>query len=364
MNGRLRSAGRGVLLLSFSLANAAGAQLEPDEPPQIDATEARDVARDDFRRASRLAQSGDWAAALSSYSAAQARYPHATTLYNIGYCYEKLGDFAAALRDTLASLSFDTRFAGRGLAADLRERALRAAQELRVKVAVIEVSPNAPDLELRIDGSPLETFHFEHRLLGFAVAERAEPSFSPITGSIGIVVNEGAHRIEWRSAGTGETRQLSLVAGATERLELPGRARVAPKPLSLSAPPPAAAPQESPNAPEPAGEYASSWARPVGVGSLALAGTAALVGLGASFVAYDTQRSLDERCTSDGVCPASQAERIQRFETATTVADIGFVSAAVFAGAGVALLVWSPASPASARLELRDGPGLRLRARF
>ncbi|HEX6274793.1 MAG TPA: hypothetical protein VFZ53_17245 [Polyangiaceae bacterium] len=357
-----RSAGTLVLLYS-SWASAAGAEQETKEPRQNETTEARDAAREEFRRASRLAQSGDWASALTSYSVAHARYPHATTLYNIGYCHEKLGNFAAALRDTLASLRFETRFADRGLAADLRERALLASRELLAKVAVVEVSPNAPDLELRIDGRPLEALSVENRLLAFAAADGAAPSFSPVRQPIQIVANAGAHRIEWRTEGGGNTREISLTAGSTERLELPDTPRVPQKSPARTAPLPVAVPAKPSSVAE-RDQGSSSWARTVGVGSLALAGGAALVGVGASLVAIDTQRALDEHCTRDGECPASQADRIERFESSTTVANVGFVSAAVLAGAGVTLLFFGPASPTAARLEYEHGPRLKLVRRF
>jgi hypothetical protein len=360
----LRSAGGALLFFCSSWASAAGAQPAPEEPRQSEPTEARDAAREEFRRASRLAQSGNWVSALASYSAAHARYPHATTLYNIGYCHEKLGDFAAALRDTLASLRFETLFPDRGLADDLRERALLAWRELHEKVAVVEVTPNASDLELRIDGRPLETLSFENRLLGFAATQGDVSNFTPVGQPIRIVANAGALGIEWKTSGVSGTRQLSLAAGSVERLELPEVARVtppSPTPSTAALPP---VPPKPASVPELDQGDASSWTRPLGVGSLVLGGGAALVGIGAGLVAFDTRRALDEHCTSDGVCPASQADRIARFETSTTVSNVGFVSAAVLASAGVALLVFGPASPATARLELQHGPRLKLVGRF
>ena len=361
--GASRRVTRCVLVLFFSsCANAAGAQPEPKELRQSEPTEARDAAREEFRRASRLAQSGDWADALASYSAAHARYPHATTLYNIGYCHEKLGDFAAALRDTLASLSFETLFPDRGLADDLRERALLASRELHEKLAVVEITPNASDLELRIDGRPLETLSFENRLLGFAATQGDD--FSPVRQPIRIVTNAGARDIEWKTSGVSGTRQLSLAAGSAERLELPETPRVtqpSPTPSTAALPP---VPPKPASVRELDQGDASSWTRPLGVGSLVLAGGAALVGIGAGLVAFDTRRALDERCASDGACPASQADRIARFETSTTVSNVGFVSAAVLGSAGVALLVFGPASPAAARIELQHGPRLKLVGRF
>jgi hypothetical protein len=360
----MRSAGAALVLFCSSWASLAAAEPDPKEPRQSEPTETRDAAREDFRRASRLAQSGDWVSALSSYLAAHARYPHATTLYNIGYCHEKLGDFAAALRDTLASLSFETRFSDRGLAADLRERALLASRELFTKVAVVEVTPTAQDLELRIDGKPLETLSFENRLLGFAAPQGIDPNFGPVRQPIQIVANAGVLRIEWRTAGSGATRELSLAAGSKERLELPETLRGAEKSPALTAPlPPPASPKPA-SEPQPPRDDSPTWTRPLGVGSLVLAGGAALVGVGASLVAIDTKRALDERCTSDGECPASQTDRIERFETSTTVANVGFVSAGVLAGAGVALLVFGPASPTAARLEYEHGPRLKLVGRF
>ena len=364
MTFRLRSAGSALLLFCSCWASAAGAQPEPEEPRQSEPAEARDAAREDFRRASRLAQSGDWVSALAGYSAAHARYPHATTLYNIGYCHEKLGDFAAALRDTLASLSFETHFSDRGLADDLRERALHASRELQENVAIVELTPNASDLELRIDGRPLETLSFENRLLAFAAPRGDDPSFSPVRQPIQIVANAGALGIEWKTSGDSGTRQLSLAAGSTERLELPEGARVtrqSPTPSTATLPPAAPKPASVPELDQ---GGSSSWTRPLGVGSLVLAGGAALVGIGAGMVAFDTRRELDERCTSDGVCPESQADRIERFETATTVSNVGFVSAAVLASAGVALLVFGPASSAAAHLEFQHGPRFKLVGRF
>jgi hypothetical protein len=367
VNGRALRVLLGIAVLAGSLCRRATAvAAEPQAPNGAEAASAEQLAaRADFREGSRLAQNDDWAGALARYSASQARFPHATTLYNLGYCREKLGDFAGAVRDTQGALLFEERFPGRGLSDELRARAKAAVHDLAAKVARAEVVAKTEDLALRVGGRALEVLVVEGHPLGFLASTAPEPSFSPVRGSLTLTLNPGSHLLEWQTAQAAGTRELALSAGDSVRLSLPEPPRVAPAVPPDKAPARPSGQSQVPLGATHAGR--SEGARPLrtfGIAALGAGGGAALVGLGAGLLAAGTKRDLDESCTSEGACPPDQADVIDQFHTQAGVATVTLASAAVLAGLGVTLLLLDSPSPQRAALKLRVASDLTLAGHF
>src|SRR5450631_874234 len=61
------------------------------------AEDARDRARDAFTQGQELYRAGDFAGALSAFKSAEDARPSPVTQYNIGRCYERLGQPAEAV---------------------------------------------------------------------------------------------------------------------------------------------------------------------------------------------------------------------------------------------------------------------------
>jgi hypothetical protein len=356
----------GLLAVAGSLvASPVAAEPKPSSGAET-APADQLAAREDFREGSRLAQSDDWAGALERYTASQARYPHATTLYNIGYCHERLGDFAAAARDTQAALLFEERFPGRGLSDELRTRGSEALREFAAKVVRVVVVAETDELAVRVDRRALEVFDVDGRPVGFVASEGAGEAFSPVRGGVTLTLTAGSHVLEWQTKDGVRERELTLVAGGAVRLTLPEapsdeapRASVATGTSIETLHAPAAddrapAPDATPGRP----------LRTVGIVSLAAGGSAALVGLGAGLLAAATKRDLDAACTSEGSCPPDQADRIDQFHAQATVATVAFASAVVLGGLGVTLVLVESRPKQRALVRLRVGSEVTLTGHF
>ena len=368
MNGRHYRARCVVLLSAGSLWTASALAAPEAAAPASKAQSAEQrAARDDFREASRLAQRDEWAAALARYAISQTRFPHATTLYNIGYCHERLGDFAAALRDTHAALTFQDRFPGRGLSDELRHQATVALRQLESKVSTLEIIVRSDGLALRADGRSLETFAEAGKYLGFLASDAVQSSFTPVSGSVLLTVNPGEHVLEWRSDAGTATRSLTLGAGSRERLLLPevmnGLPAAPAKPALPASPGPASTAAAS-GAPERRPPSGAGPLRPFAHAAFVASGGAALLGLGAGWLALQTKRDLDEHCDPNGACAAGESDAVDRYHTEATVATIALTSAVAFAGAGITLLLLDSPAKERAALELRVSSQVELTGRF
>lgn len=352
------------LLPVVALAASVATRPAGAEPPPADSavvSEEQVAARADFREGSRLAQEDDWAGALARYEQSESRFPHATTLYNVGYCRERLGDFAAAARDTQGALLFEERFPGRGLSDELRARAEGALRELASKLSRVELEVRTDELTLRVDGRALEVFVVEGRSVGFVADAQAAPSFSSARGKLTLTLAPGRHVLEWQAAGRSATRDLELRAGEAVTLTLPPAESVAPAtPLAAGTTPPPRKQAPSPAAPD----DRPRPLRTIGIGVLATGGAAALVGLGAGLLAAGTNRELEASCTDDGACPPGQSDRIDAFQTQAGVATVALATSAVLAGLGITLLVVDSSSSRSAALTLRVASGVTLTGQF
>ncbi|HKO50582.1 MAG TPA: hypothetical protein VJV79_22820 [Polyangiaceae bacterium] len=368
MNGR-RYRARCVVLLSAGSLWTASALAAPEAAAPATETQSGEqlAARDDFREASRLAQRDEWAGALARYAISQARFPHATTLYNIGYCHERLGDFAAALRDTHAALTFQDRFPGRGLSDELRHQGTVALRQLESKVSTLEIIVRSDGLALRVDGHPLETFVEAGKFLGFVASDAVQSSFTPVSGSLLLRLNAGEHVLEWRSDAGTATRRLALGTGSGERLLLPEATNGLPAAPAKPALPPVPGPASTAAAsaaPERRPPSGAGPLRPFAHATFVASGGAALLGLGAGWLALQTKRDLDAHCGANGDCAAGQADAIDRYHTAATVATIAVTSAVVLAGAGLTLLLLDSPAKERAALELRVSSQVELTGRF
>lgn len=341
--------GRSPLLGVLSLLVALGSTARADELGVTDDTSTQSGARERFRRASAAAQAGNWREALALYRGSVERYLHATTLSNIGYCHERLGDDAAAMRDTMRALSLGVERPDRGLDAERAAQAESALALLEARVGRIRVTSAEPGVRMRVDRLALRpTTHAGSRLL--FTDDSLAPEFALVEEPGVVVLNAGSHLVEWRTATTIHEQRVVVSAGRELELRLVEPA---------GAPPRASPPRSAPLPPQPStpraedeDEAVSTWA----VWSFAASGVALATGAASGAVAWSTEERLDSRCASDGSCPPSQDARVERFETAATVSNVAFGVAALALGAGIVFLVVdgdSGRSPLHVRLSTR-----------
>ncbi len=329
------------------------------------------AARDDFRAASRLADTGRWAEALVLYRASFERFPHATTLNNIGYCRERLGDYAGALRDTQQALELTQDQPDRGLSPERRASAERALEALRPRVAVVELVPTASGVTVRVGGSSLVSVGRGEDPLHFRNDGDGAPY--PLPVRIQLVINPGSHVVEWASSGNTTELPVSVAAGSRSTLTWPAPLPSVPPGASAARPsvvagaPLGSAPSSSPVPTRHARPLPAEPGRPLhtlAVASFVVTGAAVAVGLGAGVIALTTKNKLDNRCAEDGACPVSENERRERLLVATKVSNLGFAASALTGALGVTLLLLEGSRGGSGSLGVRVSNGIAAEGRF
>jgi tetratricopeptide (TPR) repeat protein len=354
-----------VLLLAGSLAfgRVAPAQaqvplLPGPEPASADA--AVDHSREEFRRASTLARAERWREALDAYRRAHRLYAHATTLLNAGYCEEKLGNAAAAYRDTLAALAFSRENPDRGIGKERVAEVEATLGALEARTARVTFPPTTVDFEVTVDGRPLVPITVGGRTFLFATDEAplARPRFERATT---LVLDPGWRRLRARNSAGETPLEIELTAGVEVTVAWPPAANGPPatKLAPTLAPAPAApGPRVSTPAESQRLELGSvppsrPNLRPWAIGSFVLGGASLVAGVASGLIAMSAKDDLDAACQENGGCPEDMADTIDRFELNSTIANVAFVTAAAAAGAGATLLIIDGASRSSARVELR-----------
>lgn len=155
MVGRMRWGG-------LALAATFGASLTPrparaDQPtaptsppataPPAGGKAALDEARDRYRRGVRLYEEGDFQAALVEFRRAYELSPAFQVLYNIGHVYRQLQNYAEALR----WLERYLQEGGRSVPASRAEEVQREVEELRRRVAHLEIACEVPGALVFVD---------------------------------------------------------------------------------------------------------------------------------------------------------------------------------------------------------------------
>ncbi|HEU4539237.1 MAG TPA: PEGA domain-containing protein [Polyangiaceae bacterium] len=138
-------------LCAALLAGSAPAyadQPAPSPQPQLPGgNAARDEARDRYRRGVRLYEEGDFQAALVEFRRAYELAPAFQVLYNIGHVYRQLQNYAEALR----WLEKYLQDGGRNVPAARAEEVQREVEELRRRVAQLDITSELPGALVFVD---------------------------------------------------------------------------------------------------------------------------------------------------------------------------------------------------------------------
>lgn len=352
-----------LLALSFVLVEPVLAQPASEAAATGEGSASReaDEARQRFREASVAAESGHWEQALGMYQSAYARYPHATTLYNIGYCHAQLGHPARALYYTTRALDPVAFAADRRLADERRAEALALQRLLleRVSAVTVSVDPVHP-FTLRVDGVRLVFTGTPGG--GFVPDPEGVAASDPVfTERVTMHLDPGSHAFVLTSEGKSYVRSLDLVAGQVVSMPWSVHsAPVAPKgPAAAAASadpdPPAATPDP---VPEPAGE--SSIYRPLAIGSFVVGGAGLGVALVSGILALKTHNQLEDACP-DGECDEAESHEVDRYRTAARLTNVGLWTGLAGGALGVGFLLLDGADKpqqlsvvvAPSRIELR-----------
>jgi hypothetical protein len=214
--------------------------------PSGDGAKARASAL--TREGTRAYQGGDYAAALARFQEAYAVFPSPRLLFNLGQCFGRVGRYVDATE------SFERFLTSAGNApASARVEAERSLEQMRDKVARIEVAANVAAAEVVIDG----------------VSRGLTPLPRP------TLVAAGTHQVVVQKAGAEPfQRRLEVLGGTIARVdaELRFPAPAPPPPPAVAEPAPA--PSVALAAPSPPAP-GWTWSEKVGA-SLMVAGPLAM----------------------------------------------------------------------------------------
>jgi len=292
----------GLLLFFFSAGTPAYAQ----------SSDAEARATKLFEEGRSLARQGRCADAVDLFQASLREATGVGPLLNLGNCYEQMGKPATAQRWFIRAAEVAReRHDPRAAEATERARALEPRiSDLTVRVA----TPDEADLELRLDGEPLDRARWN-------VAARVDP---------------GTHVVE-ASSPRRHTSLRVVVGDGGQHAEL-----VVPAP----------APESSPSSTRPASAVATdeksdgSTLRTLGWGAGAVGTGAIAVGAVFGVLSMIDHGKVVDRCPAYPTCPVTSRSEIDDTNSAArtkgTVATISIVAGAVLVAGGIVLLLTAP----------------------
>jgi hypothetical protein len=304
---------------------------------------AEDVAgaRAAFEQGASLASEGRWNDALAQFERSAALRPHATTLYNLGFCERALGHPTRAKKYFNQALARDTVTTGTELTPELRSATARYLSEASAQIATPRLSISPADAKVSVDGRPLEPADdADHMLAGTRAPGLGERVPKP---SFVLEVDAGTHEIVVTAA-DGRSRVVhdEFAPGSTKevRLEIP------------TLPPPRA---------EIVDRGASRRTAGLVVGGVGLA----LLGAGGYFGwhARGLWSDAKDACPARSVCPTEDGARLS--SSAKSYANLGTLAITIGGTALVGGIVLYATAPAATTATVGIGPsGITFRADF
>lgn len=296
--------------------------------PAHAATPWKDVvaARNAAKKAANLEKEGELEAALAAFEESLKLNWSSSVMRETAALERKLGRLIAA-RDRLQEVADHPR-------ANLTHKA-KAKKELE------EVKAEIPTLTLQLPAD----FAGEVRVDGELVAasELAEPMLRD-PGKVEVVASADGY-LEFRE-------QIELEPKARVDLEVTLKKKPKPKPK-------AAAPAKNDDSDTGGSSQVTFGWLSLGVGIVGV-GVGTYFGLSAS----STRSDLRDSC-SNGVCPASERNKVDDGEQAADISTAGFIIGAVGLAAGVTLLLTAPSEDNRAETALRVSPqSISLRQTF
>ncbi len=303
------------------------------------------AARDAFELGATLAHHGQWVDALIAFERSYRLHPHATTLFNVGFCERALGRYTRArksFRSALAAhhvhdepLTGELAAEAQGYLDDVERRIVRATVVIR-----------QPTLRLTVNGRPLEaeTLQPAGRTFYIAGTRDAGPPEAPPVAVFELLLDPGEQSIIISTDGVDRVVTRHFEPGSAPRIE-------------LSAP---AAPQQRlagrrPIAAERAAATMTLPAVAYGVGAAGL-----VVGTVFGIATLQNAKRLSEQCPEKSACPEEAKSDIDASKRNALISNIGFGVALAGGIVGTYLLLTAPRAPEQ-RLDARRPPVVQAR---
>lgn len=305
----MTTSSRAALALAIALALAPATALA--EPTAADLESAREL----YKEAKALRDSGDLKGALQKFKQAHAYGQTPVTALELGRAHMQLGELVEAREVLLSIARMKVQPDETEKSAAARQEGADLAEELRPKIPTLDIKitgvPESAPVELTVDGAAVP-------VVSLSAVRKTNP---------------GAHAIVVRSGGREVKNDVTVAAGETKQvaLALDGSAATASTGGTVSTTTPAGS--------DAGGGRAISPVTWIGLG-VGVAGIA--VGSVTGIVAMGKASKADDACRGT-VCPKSVENDVKSGRTMATVSTIGFAAGA--AGLVVAAVGWFVLSP-------------------
>lgn len=319
-HARPRPEHAGVVPAAPLVASEAPTPTAPGDVPP-DAANTTDLARELFRRGSSLAFENQWSRALAAYEESYRLFPHAETRFNIGVCYDHLGQPARAgyeIARALAGVHLEPHLQ---LSAERQRQAAAQLELVEQGLTRIELSNSPAGLRLLVDGRELvEADSLGDLRVPANPDDEVDSAWAPYHV---LLLEPGKHVI--RLVLQSDHQERSIVAQPGERVVLswdPARPKVLPTApteamalvrSSAKAPPPAAKP------PTDAGSSWSGWIPTV---AWSFVGVSALTAGVGGLWTLSTHEKLESRCPQ-GACGEQDRALVGQYESAVALTNAG-----------------------------------------
>ena len=280
-------------------------------------------------------KTGDYAAALASFSRAHALVGLTTTGLWLARCQAKLGKLVEASESYLEVTRMTLDASARPVHRTAQQEAATERKLLLPRLAklTLVVSGQQDGVEFALDGHPLKA-----AMIGVVLP--ANP------GGHHFMVSRGQQRIEKRfTLKEGQERQIELAAPAgSPAMPSP---TASPTASTVASTAPTAQPPPIASPPPPDDQGGGSLQPALGWISLGLGAAGLVFGGVSAALAADKLSSLDEGCNPSRECPTSLHGDVDSYDLYRTLSTTGFVAGGVLAAGGIVLLVTAPAAPSA-----------------
>ena len=297
--------------------------------PPLHAAEVTDEgkaqARGLMQEGARHYKNGEYEEALEKFQAAHRAFANPRILFNLGQAYRGLGRYVDSIESFQRFLADAT-----DAPASARAAATKAVDDLRSKVAFVELSCNLAGAEVSVDGR----------------AKGETPLFE------NIALLPGPHQLLVEKPGARPyTNKLVAIRGTRQKLE------VVLEPIPAAPPPPVVVAPPPPPVREAPALMRPALARKLGIG-LAAGGVAAIgVGLVFGTKAHADAQQIKEQCAQS--CSAADIHPVdaQRLSHGRLQWIFLGTGVAALAGASAVLLLWGREPHPAVELQAALAPG-------
>lgn len=207
----------GSALVTMPAMAQGQAPARADAPAQKPSSTKLDEARQRYERGLQLFNEANYEAARVEFERAYQLAPTYKILYNVGLCYEQLGDYVQAL----TTLQRYLEQGGKEISDERRNEVAKELNQIKPRIAKVTLHTNVPGAELLVDDACATE------------ATSGNVQCGPLDSlSRVVLMNPGRRRVTLRHDNYFQETQVVTVAGS-DQIEVTVNLKPLPKPVAL-----------------------------------------------------------------------------------------------------------------------------------